>query len=571
MGCIAWPCQDGVGLASVTSTRLGPFLMGRGPWLDLEARVTGRIKYRKWVQNPWGREERWGRVKAKCRIHNYHEYKNHTRRRGMGRCEPSLFAKAQALAQNSHMLPGRVHLTLTAGVFSVLRLGHRLDCSASQPSKLCALALQEDGKSYRRQSSRATSLTVFGGDEVMGVSKNGRPVEATPRCLWQKLRCCHIIADVSKPWCGCFDVQKLLVWELVSDGHWFAFSFDHAQVLSYRILSALLVSNLYIEFLKEKHPPDQSWFGIRLLQKAITCIGWPTPTLWPRIAPNAELDASHIISNGRSQFGACKIGADVSRLDSGRASLDDGARCYHWRFSRLRKCRLGTKKPKVARGDQLDYQHTLMDLILSVLASRGEPSPSTMAIAVEDGITESRPCSQSDSVAFVALSRDRMENNDRILKELAIPDVVYQPWCIQYSQLEPTQTYELKSGLIDLLPKFHGLAGEDPHKHLKEFHVVCSTIRPQGIPKDYIKMKAFPFSLDGAVKDWLYLQPALFNTWGDMKCIFLESSFRHPELRPSGKKYVGAGSIQERLYTNIGRDLASSMPPVHTIRSVNNY
>ncbi|RDY01477.1 hypothetical protein CR513_15178, partial [Mucuna pruriens] len=33
-----------------------------------------------------------------------------------------------------------------------------------------------------------------------------------------------------------------------------------------------------------------------------------------------------------------------------------------------------------------------------------------------------------------------------------------------------------------------------------------------GIPEDYIKMKAFPFSLDGAAKDWLYLQPVLFNT-----------------------------------------------------------
>ncbi|RDX97135.1 hypothetical protein CR513_20133, partial [Mucuna pruriens] len=72
----------------------------------------------------------------------------------------------------------------------------------------------------------------------------------------------------------------------------------------------------------------------------------------------------------------------------------------------------------------------------------------------------------------------QMENNDRTLKELATPNVVYQPWCIQYPQLEPAQTYELKSGLIHLLPKFHGLAGEDPHKHLKEFHVVCSTMRP---------------------------------------------------------------------------------------------
>ncbi|RDX91877.1 hypothetical protein CR513_26077, partial [Mucuna pruriens] len=99
-----------------------------------------------------------------------------------------------------------------------------------------------------------------------------------------------------------------------------------------------------------------------------------------------------------------------------------------------------------------------------------------------------------------------MENNDRTLKELATPEVVYQPWCIQYPQLEPAQTYELKSSLLHLLPKFHGLVGEDPHKHLKEFHVVCSTMRLWGIEEDYIKMKAFPFSLDGAAKDWFTLQ-----------------------------------------------------------------
>ncbi|RDX78887.1 hypothetical protein CR513_40755, partial [Mucuna pruriens] len=97
---------------------------------------------------------------------------------------------------------------------------------------------------------------------------------------------------------------------------------------------------------------------------------------------------------------------------------------------------------------------------------------------------------------------EQMENNDRTLKELAMPDM-----------------------LIHLLPKFHGLAGEDPQKHLKEFHVVCSTMRLQGISKDYIKIKAFPFSLDGVAKDWLYLQLVLFNTWGDMKCMFLEKFF----------------------------------------------
>ncbi|RDX91870.1 hypothetical protein CR513_26068, partial [Mucuna pruriens] len=35
-------------------------------------------------------------------------------------------------------------------------------------------------------------------------------------------------------------------------------------------------------------------------------------------------------------------------------------------------------------------------------------------------------------------------------------------------------------------------------------------------------MKAFSFSLDGAAKDWLYLQSVLFCTSGDMKCMVLE-------------------------------------------------
>ncbi|KAI9090881.1 hypothetical protein K1719_028366 [Acacia pycnantha] len=49
--------------------------------------------------------------------------------------------------------------------------------------------------------------------------------------------------------------------------------------------------------------------------------------------------------------------------------------------------------------------------------------------------------------------------------------VNYQPLCIQYPDL--AANFELKSDLIHFLPKFHGLAGECPIKHLKEFHIVC--------------------------------------------------------------------------------------------------
>ncbi|RDY00101.1 hypothetical protein CR513_16755, partial [Mucuna pruriens] len=52
-------------------------------------------------------------------------------------------------------------------------------------------------------------------------------------------------------------------------------------------------------------------------------------------------------------------------------------------------------------------------------------------------------------------------------------------------------------------------------------------------------MKAFPFSLDGAAKDWLYFQPVLFNTWGDMKRMFLEKFFPASKTASIRKEICG--------------------------------
>ena len=54
-------------------------------------------------------------------------------------------------------------------------------------------------------------------------------------------------------------------------------------------------------------------------------------------------------------------------------------------------------------------------------------------------------------------SLNKMANNNKTLKELAAPDVTYQPLCIEYPDLDVD--FELRSGLIHLLPKYHGLAG----------------------------------------------------------------------------------------------------------------
>ncbi|PIN01467.1 DNA-directed DNA polymerase [Handroanthus impetiginosus] len=114
--------------------------------------------------------------------------------------------------------------------------------------------------------------------------------------------------------------------------------------------------------------------------------------------------------------------------------------------------------------------------------------------------------------------------NERTLRELAEPDLTQQPLCIEYPQLDVP--FELKSGLIHLLPTFQGLENEDPHKHLKVLHVVRSSMKPQGVTDEQIKLRAFPFSLADKAKDWLfYLSPGSVTTWTDTVRLFLDKFF----------------------------------------------
>ncbi|XP_062155157.1 uncharacterized protein LOC133863203 [Alnus glutinosa] len=124
------------------------------------------------------------------------------------------------------------------------------------------------------------------------------------------------------------------------------------------------------------------------------------------------------------------------------------------------------------------------------------------------------------------LKDEEIMAGNRTLKELAAPDLNQQPLCITFPTLDATTTFKLKSGLIHLLPTFHGLAGEDPHKHLKELHVVCTSMKPTRVTEEQIKLRAFPFSLKDSAKDWLYYLPSgSITTWNKMKRLFLEKYF----------------------------------------------
>ena len=74
---------------------------------------------------------------------------------------------------------------------------------------------------------------------------------------------------------------------------------------------------------------------------------------------------------------------------------------------------------------------------------------------------------------------------------------------------------------------------------LRNSIIVCSSMRPTGVTKEQIKLRAFPFSLTDSAKEWLYYLPSgTITTWNGMKKAFLERYF------PSSK----AANIRKEIY-----------------------
>lgn len=72
-----------------------------------------------------------------------------------------------------------------------------------------------------------------------------------------------------------------------------------------------------------------------------------------------------------------------------------------------------------------------------------------------------------------------VQPGEHTLRDLSAPNVNQQPFCI--TNPATIGNFKLKSRLIHLLPSFSGRVGEDPHKNLKEFHIVCDGMGPNDV------------------------------------------------------------------------------------------
>ena len=62
--------------------------------------------------------------------------------------------------------------------------------------------------------------------------------------------------------------------------------------------------------------------------------------------------------------------------------------------------------------------------------------------------------------------------------------------------------FNFKSGIIRLLPRFHGLEYENPYLNLRDFEEICNTYIDQNCSMNIIRLKLFLFSLKDKVKAW---------------------------------------------------------------------
>ncbi|CAL1381783.1 unnamed protein product [Linum trigynum] len=85
----------------------------------------------------------------------------------------------------------------------------------------------------------------------------------------------------------------------------------------------------------------------------------------------------------------------------------------------------------------------------------------------------------------------------------------------------PNNDYEIKMGTILMLQsavQFNGMMSEDSHAHVKSFYELTDGIKVNGVPQEAIRLRLFPFTLNGAAKKWLNNQPHHSITSWDHLC-----------------------------------------------------
>ena len=110
------------------------------------------------------------------------------------------------------------------------------------------------------------------------------------------------------------------------------------------------------------------------------------------------------------------------------------------------------------------------------------------------------------------------------VNQWSVPQLVNDYACIAIPD-EFANRIPQKPSVINMVQhnQFGGGKTEDPNAHLTRFTQLCKSIIDPAIPRDYILMNMFPYSLRDGALDWLIAcAPGSFRTWRELNEAFLK-------------------------------------------------
>ncbi|MFS7963419.1 putative retrotransposon gag domain-containing protein [Helianthus anomalus] len=106
------------------------------------------------------------------------------------------------------------------------------------------------------------------------------------------------------------------------------------------------------------------------------------------------------------------------------------------------------------------------------------------------------------------------------------PVITRNPSPVVIPHNDQGRTFEVRTNSLQSLPKYKGLATEEPYFHLEAYDSICNTLGSQGFSADDVKLVLFQFSLEDKAKKWFYTLPsASIYTWAEMQQIFLDEFY----------------------------------------------
>ena len=90
------------------------------------------------------------------------------------------------------------------------------------------------------------------------------------------------------------------------------------------------------------------------------------------------------------------------------------------------------------------------------------------------------------------------------------------------------------------MPIFNGLPSEEPNRHLSRFQFIVESMAPEKADLQILKMRAFPFSLEGAAQDWLDELPSgHIDSWDRLTEEFLHKFYPPTRVMNTRREITG--------------------------------